>query len=518
MCGIIGYIGRSKNPNLTYELTNQLLLKTESRGTDATGFWGAELGTDGKIIYDKEAIKSTEYVKGEYWKLFKEINADLFLGHCRQSTISGSEKTNRNNHPHTSEDRTVAMVHNGKISEYHALKEKYPHKTECDSEILLRMFEHSERLTKSEDELTKEFQNVPTRIAWRLKGIKEIFSRINFDHAMAVALAERHQDGGRTLWLFRDEKRPLCVIDLREQLGQIFFCSTPDIFRGAYEDSPLAKRTINQSQKILEIPTYQVWYLHQDPRGNIGFLKIKIVKDKNPKEQVEEPVLSTAQKRNESQVKVITRLNENEEIEKKNDLTIIPRTNPIAPVNNFTHDSAKGYGKTHTNKTNHAGPGVKKNELDRFSDDGNSLEDSEEWIQGWKSNRQVAQKIGCDQLEQACERMKEVVSEIKTQAENLISTGELSVADFYGLLEEMTRSTGGFVQYCDDSDWEIPKIVKTSSVSVGKLDVISDFIEKTVTRIYARALTFESLDEVVTEIKQAIMDIESLKFMYLKGG
>jgi len=118
MCGIFGFIGRSKNPKITYDLVQNLFLKTEIRGTDATGFYALQPG-DGTIILDKEPVKSSDYVKRDMWtRIFAENNdVDEFIGHCRQTSVGGGpEKVNKNNHPHWSDDRRVAMTHNGKNS------------------------------------------------------------------------------------------------------------------------------------------------------------------------------------------------------------------------------------------------------------------------------------------------------------------------------------------------------------------------------------------------------------------
>jgi hypothetical protein len=39
LCGIAGYIGNPVNEKATFDLINQLMIKTEVRGEHATGFW-----------------------------------------------------------------------------------------------------------------------------------------------------------------------------------------------------------------------------------------------------------------------------------------------------------------------------------------------------------------------------------------------------------------------------------------------------------------------------------------------
>ena len=42
MCGLFGFIGDSNNPDLTKDLSTHLFVKTQIRGTDASGFYCAE--------------------------------------------------------------------------------------------------------------------------------------------------------------------------------------------------------------------------------------------------------------------------------------------------------------------------------------------------------------------------------------------------------------------------------------------------------------------------------------------
>lgn len=265
MCGILGYIGRSTNPQVSFELANSLLIKTESRGEHATGFWGCEY-EDGRIFFDKEPVKSSIYVHRDIWKNgFQSVNSDLLIAHCRYTSMNvGHEKFNKNNHPHASSDRRVALVHNGKIPEYTILKSRYDLRSDCDSEILLGMFESSDSY-KNAEQLKTEFPNQASDVACRLMGLREVFSRVNFG-AMAVAVGERGDDTrSRYLWLFRDDERPLHVVDMRKTLGQIFFCSTPEIWRGAVDATPSVKPYIPSNQQIIEFPSFHVWMLALSP-------------------------------------------------------------------------------------------------------------------------------------------------------------------------------------------------------------------------------------------------------------
>lgn len=332
MCGIFGFIGKGKNPKVTYDLATSLFLKTEHRGTDATGFYATQPG-EGCILLDKEPVKATDYIERDIWKrtFLENDDVDMFIGHCRQTSVGGGpERINKNNHPHWSDDRRIAVTHNGKIPEFSALKHRYDVGSECDSEILLRMFESAQIIKKDkEEELKKDFPNLTPFLSERLLGLKEIFSRVNYG-AMAVAIAERGDDGQRFLWLFRDDERPLYVIDMREQLGQIFYCSTPEIWRNAVEMTPSMKNYL-QPEFIIEFPPLQVWLLGLDPskavneEGEPGdcwnIKKFKITKTKyiDWKETEDEDdklsyKRSSEVKSTPPKVSVVSRLGKNDEV------------------------------------------------------------------------------------------------------------------------------------------------------------------------------------------------------------
>ncbi|MFX8649127.1 hypothetical protein ABTM34_21065, partial [Acinetobacter baumannii] len=78
------------------------------------------------------------------------------------------------------------------------------------------------------DDLLKRYPQLDQENFYRLFGIEQIFKKFEKTH-MAVAVGERHEGTKRSLWLFRNEKRPLQVIDLRSSMGVIYFCSTMSI-------------------------------------------------------------------------------------------------------------------------------------------------------------------------------------------------------------------------------------------------------------------------------------------------
>lgn len=202
MCGIAGYIGESKNLELSYKIITNIFRNLESRGEDASGFWGTDYND---VYFFKNDMKSTNFVNTDQWKSLIGKNLKLLLLHSRKTSVGiGNSSFVKNNHPFVNYDKSIALTHNGRIYEYNYLKNKYYLESDCDSEVLLRIFENNED---------------------KLNAIKDIWSLIHRGH-MAVAIGEISGN----LWLFRNKYRTLCFIDIFDELGQIFYVSSPEIW------------------------------------------------------------------------------------------------------------------------------------------------------------------------------------------------------------------------------------------------------------------------------------------------
>jgi len=177
------------------------------------------------------------------------------LVHARGASAGvGSPHINLNNHPFTSSCKSVGLIHNGRIpdSEYDVLVKKYEVMSSCDSEILLRIFEAG---ADTDPSSTKSDQ--------RLAGIKDIWSFIDKGH-MAVAIGERPDEKSRSLFMFRNKWRSLWLADTRKELGQVFFCSTPEIWNDAFKTSGVHKLLKNKI-KLIELPPQELWVLNIGP-------------------------------------------------------------------------------------------------------------------------------------------------------------------------------------------------------------------------------------------------------------
>src|SRR4051794_30339798 len=115
MCGIVGYVGPQDATSVVLEGLRRL----EYRGYDSAGVAvRAEGAAGGELAAAKTAGKlaNLEKVLAEQ----PLPAATLGLGHTRWATHGGP--TDRNAHPHLSADGRVAVVHNGIIENFAALR------------------------------------------------------------------------------------------------------------------------------------------------------------------------------------------------------------------------------------------------------------------------------------------------------------------------------------------------------------------------------------------------------------
>ena len=134
MCGIVGYLGEKNAENTLLEGLKRL----EYRGYDSAGI---AIIKNGKVTSRKAVGKIVNLEK----KIDgKNANARIGISHTRWATHG--KPTEENAHPHLSCDGNIAVVHNGIIENYQALREelkKKGHKflSETDSEVLAHLIE-----------------------------------------------------------------------------------------------------------------------------------------------------------------------------------------------------------------------------------------------------------------------------------------------------------------------------------------------------------------------------------------
>ena len=136
MCGIVGYTGKKQATPILLDG----LARLEYRGYDSSGI--AVEGADGKV----NVIKA----KGRLSALEKLTNGvdpegTVGIGHTRWATHGGP--SDENSHPHYSQDKKFAVVHNGIIENYLELRQflterGFTFRSETDTEIVAMLLEY----------------------------------------------------------------------------------------------------------------------------------------------------------------------------------------------------------------------------------------------------------------------------------------------------------------------------------------------------------------------------------------
>lgn len=134
MCGITAYCGNG----FALPFLMQGLSKLEYRGYDSAGI--TILENDGlKTIKCKGRLKNLEDKLQDH-----HLEGHVGIGHTRWATHG--IPSNLNSHPHTNDDETISLVHNGIIENYRELKEElikkgYQFQSETDSEVVVHLLD-----------------------------------------------------------------------------------------------------------------------------------------------------------------------------------------------------------------------------------------------------------------------------------------------------------------------------------------------------------------------------------------
>jgi glucosamine--fructose-6-phosphate aminotransferase (isomerizing) len=129
MCGIVGYVG----PQDARDVVLEGLRRLEYRGYDSAG---VAVLADGALTTAKKAGKLANLEKVLADRPLPQANTAI--GHTRWATHGGP--TDRNAHPHVSADGSVAVIHNGIIENFAALRAELEHDgveftSETDTEV-----------------------------------------------------------------------------------------------------------------------------------------------------------------------------------------------------------------------------------------------------------------------------------------------------------------------------------------------------------------------------------------------
>lgn len=134
MCGIVGYIGFRE----AWPIVIKGLKRLEYRGYDSAGI--ALIDNDDLNIYKKAGkVKELEdFAEGQ------NLTGTIGMGHTRWATHGAP--SDRNSHPHTSNNGRLSIIHNGIIENYAILKDELEQRghtfnSDTDTEVLIHLIE-----------------------------------------------------------------------------------------------------------------------------------------------------------------------------------------------------------------------------------------------------------------------------------------------------------------------------------------------------------------------------------------
>ncbi|HWL76705.1 glutamine--fructose-6-phosphate transaminase (isomerizing) [Microbacterium sp.] len=180
MCGIVGYVG----PRPSQDILISGLARLEYRGYDSAGI--AIIDGDGSLGMRKRA--------GKLSALRDELTASPIadgttgIGHTRWATHGGP--TDANAHPHLADDDKLAVIHNGIVENYAALKDEllaqgYEFRSETDTEVAAVLLGHEYR--SNGGDLVEAFRATVNR----LEGAFTLLA-VHKDHPGLVVGARRN--------------------------------------------------------------------------------------------------------------------------------------------------------------------------------------------------------------------------------------------------------------------------------------------------------------------------------------
>ncbi len=140
MCGIVGYIGNKQ----AYPILINGLKRLEYRGYDSAGM--ALMNHDLKVYKTKGKVADLEGFVSN-----KNIEASIGIAHTRWATHG--EPNDVNAHPHFSQSKSLAIIHNGIIENYEVLRTElknrgYEFESDTDTEVLVYLIEDIQKNEK----------------------------------------------------------------------------------------------------------------------------------------------------------------------------------------------------------------------------------------------------------------------------------------------------------------------------------------------------------------------------------
>jgi len=220
MCGIVGYIGHRE----AWSIVLKGLKRLEYRGYDSAGI---ALSNEGGLNIYKKAGKVQEL---ENYSQGKDLTGTVGMGHTRWATHG--EPSDRNSHPHTSNDGRLTIIHNGIIENYATLKEEllsrgHIFNSDTDTEVLIHL-------------------------------VEEIYKKENVDLLEAVRLA-LHQVNGAYAIVIMDADQPDQLIAARKGSPMVI-----GVGKGEYFIASDATPIIEYTKNVIYLNDNEIAFVKRD--------------------------------------------------------------------------------------------------------------------------------------------------------------------------------------------------------------------------------------------------------------
>lgn len=204
MCGIVGYLGNRD----AYPILIKGLRRLEYRGYDSSGV--AMISDDAQLNVYKTKGKVSDL---EDFCKDKDLSGHVGIAHTRWATHG--EPSSRNAHPHYSESKNLAIIHNGIIENYNEIKRNLiangvHFRSDTDTEVLIQLIEY-------------------------------VQNKKNLDLLTAVQLS-LHQVIGAYAIAILDKKNPNQIIAARKQSPLVVGIGDNEFFLGS-DASPIIEYT-----------------------------------------------------------------------------------------------------------------------------------------------------------------------------------------------------------------------------------------------------------------------------------
>lgn len=206
MCGIVGYYGQRESA----PILKKGLRKLNYRGYDSWGF-GFKKSMGIHIIKD---VGDFEQVKD-----FPEVSSTCGISHSRWATTG--EVSQKNTHPHTTEDGRIMVVHNGIIENFEELKKELIEKghkfqSDTDTEVFCHLIE---------EYLNIGFPEAVRKAFLRLNGRNAVVA-VNYDYPgligvksgspLVVGVGEKEYFIASDIRAFSDETKKVIFLEDNE--------------------------------------------------------------------------------------------------------------------------------------------------------------------------------------------------------------------------------------------------------------------------------------------------------------